>query len=158
MKFPYLPLPTKAPVLSLAGATVRFRPIVPIRVSGPSGSRLFDGCLDSASDDTIFPAGLAGKLGIDLTRAAQGEARPVGGMLVPYRYAAVTLRLTNGLETCEWQAIVGFVSLPLRWALLGHAGFLDYFDTELHGADRAAVLIPNATFPGTHMGPQAPAP
>ena len=52
--FPYLALPTKSPVPSLGGGMVQYRPIVPIRVLGPLGSRLLDGCIDSGSDDTIF--------------------------------------------------------------------------------------------------------
>jgi hypothetical protein len=156
--FPYLPLPTKGPVPSLGGATVRYRPIVPVRLFGPLGSRLFDGCLDSASDDTIFPRFLARGLGIDLSGAAQGEAHPVGGVTIPYSYAAVTLRLSDGLETCEWQATVGFVDLPLRWALLGHAGFLDFFATELRGGRREVSITPNSPFPGTHTLCQTPVP
>jgi len=156
--FPYLPLSTKSPVPSLGGATVRYRPIVPIRVFGSQGSRLYDGCLDSASDDTIFPLSLARKLGIDLSGAPQGEAHPVGGMVIPFSYAAVTLRLTDGVETCQWQATVGFLDLPLRWALLGHAGFLDFFDTELRGSRRHAVITPNSLFPGTHTIHQALSP
>jgi hypothetical protein len=80
--FPYLPLLTKTPIPSLGGATVRYRPIIPTRVFGPLGSRLHDGCLDSASDDTIFPLSLARQLGIDLTVAAQGQAQGVGGLSV----------------------------------------------------------------------------
>jgi hypothetical protein len=147
--FPYLALPTKGPVPSLAGAMVRYRPIIPVRLVGPLGTRLFDGCLDCASDDTIFPLSLARKVGIDLTGAPSGEAHPVGGMIVTYLYAAVTIRLTDGVETCEWKATVGFVDLPLRWALLGHAGFLDFFDTELRGARREVALSANSLFPGT---------
>ena len=158
MIFPYLPLPTRGPVPSLGGATVRHRPIVSIRIFGPLGSRLYDGCLDCASDDTIFPLWLAHRLGIDLRGAPQGEARPVGGMIIPYSYAAVTLRLSDGVETCEWQATVGFVDLPLRWALLGHAGFLDFFDTELRGGRREVAMIPNNLFPGTRTIHQAPSP
>jgi hypothetical protein len=158
MIFPYLPLPTKMPVPSLGGASVRYRPIVPVRIFGPLGSRLFDGCLDCASDDAIFPVSLARKLGIDLRGAAQGEARPVGGTVVPYSYATVTLRLSDGVETCEWQALVGFVDLPLRWALLGHAGFLDFFDTDLRGARREACLTPNTLFAGTHTLTRGPSP
>jgi hypothetical protein len=156
--FPYLPLPTKAPIPSLGGASVRYRPILPTRVFGPLGSRLFDGCLDSASDDTIFPLSVARRLGIDLTGAAQGQAQPVGGHSVPYLYATVILRLTDGLETCEWTATVGFVDLPLRWALLGHAGYLDFFDVELRGARREVFIKPNHTFPGQHtfIGPPSP--
>ena len=63
MIFTYLPLPTRKPVPSLGGASVRYRPILPIRVFGPLGSRLIDGCVDSGSDDTIFPLSLARKLG-----------------------------------------------------------------------------------------------
>jgi hypothetical protein len=147
--FPYLPLPTKAPIPSLGGAVVRYRPVVPVRVFGPLGSRLLDGCLDCGSDDTIFPLSLARKLGIDLTGAPQGEAHPVGGTIIPYVYAAVTLRVSDGVETYEWQATVGFIDLPLRWALLGHAGFLDFFDTELRGAAREVVMTSNSRFSGT---------
>jgi len=156
--FPYLSLPTKGPIPSLGGATVRYRPIVSCRVFGPLGSRLYDGCLDCASDDTIFPLWLARRLGIDLTGAPQGQAQPVGGMNVPYSYATVTLRLTDGLETCEWQAAVGFADLPLRWALLGNAGFLDFFDTELRGARREVQMTLNRLFPGQRTFHATPAP
>jgi hypothetical protein len=156
--FPYLPLPTTGPVFSLGGAAVRHRPVLPVRVFGPLGSRLYDGCLDCASDDTIFPLSLATKLGIDVSGAPQGEAHSVGGAVIPYSYVTVTLRLSDGVATCEWQAIVGFVALPLRWALLGHAGFLDFFDTELRGGRREIVMTPNNLFPGTHASHQAPSP
>jgi len=146
--FPYLPLPTKGPIPSLGGAMVRHRPIISTRLFGPFGSRLFDGCLDCASDDTIFPLSLARRVGIDLTRAAKGEAQPVGGIIVPFLYATVKLRITDGIESCEWDATVGFADLPLRWALLGNAGFLDYFDAELRGASREVSIIPNNKFPG----------
>jgi hypothetical protein len=69
--------------------------------------------------------------------------------VIPYSFAAVTLRLSDGVETCEWQATVGFVDLPLRWALLGHAGFLDFFDIEFRGARREVALAPNPRFAGT---------
>ena len=158
MIFSYLPLPTKAPVPSLGGAMVRYRPIIPVRVFGPLGSRLVDACVDCGSDDTIFPLSLARKLGIDLTGAPRGQAHPVGGTIVPYVYSAVTLRVSDGAETCEWHATVGFVDLPLRWALLGHAGFLDFFDTDLRGARREVFIAPNPSFLGTHTFQPASAP
>ncbi len=137
---------------------MRYRPVVPVRIFGPLGSRLYDGCLDCASDDTIFPLALARQLGIDLSTAPQGVAHPAGGMTIPYLYTSVRLRLSDGLDTCEWQATVGFVDLPLRWALLGHAGFLDFFDTTLRGARRDVLMIPNSLFPGVHTSHQAPPP
>lgn len=150
MIFPYLALPTKSPVAPLRGTMVRHRPIIPVRLFGPLGSRLLDGCVDCGSDDTIFPLSLASKLGIDLTGAPHGEAYPVGGAVVPYVYAPVIMRVTDGIEACQWDATVGFVDLPLRWALLGHAGFLNFFDADLRGARREVSLVPNVLFSGTH--------
>lgn len=82
----------------------------------------------------------------------------MGGLVVPYSYAPVDLRLSDGVDTCEWRALVGFVDLPLRWALLGHAGFLDGFDTDLRGSLREAFIVPNSAFPGTRSIPGKPPP
>jgi hypothetical protein len=110
-----------------------------------------DGCIDSAADDTIFSLGVARRLGIDLAGAPQGEGQPVGHVRLPVKYARVTLLLSDGLETCEWDAIVAFADVPLRWPLLGHAGFLQFFDVELRGARREALLTPNGSFQGRHV-------
>ena len=158
MRFSYLPLPTRGSIASLGGARLRYRPIVAVRIFGPNGSRLFDGCVDSASDDTIFPSFLARSLGIDLTGAPRAEARPVAGVVIPYFLVQMSLRITDGLEQCDWQGIVGFADQPLRWALLGHAGFLNFFDTELRGAGRELILNPNPSFPGHHVLLRAPSP
>lgn len=151
MRFPYVPLRTRQPVYSLGGASVRHRPIVPIHVIGPQLLPPIDGCIDSASDDTLFPQRLARRLGIDLTSAPQGESQPAGHAPVQVRYAKVTLLLADGFETCEWEAIVGFVDVPLRWALLGHAGFLDFFDARLRGARHEVLIVPDTSFPGQHV-------
>jgi hypothetical protein len=63
----------------------------------------------------------------------------------------VTLRVADGSEACEWDAIVGFIDVPLRWAILGHAGFLQHFDVQLLGDRREAQLAPNPSFPGRHI-------
>lgn len=57
------------------------------------------------------------------------------------------LRITDGLqEAYEWNATVGFLSTRLNYQLLGHAGFLQFFDAEFQGADRQVVLKPNQNF------------
>jgi hypothetical protein len=122
--------------------------LVPVHLIGPGGSRLLDGNLDSGSDDTLFPSYLVPHLGIDLSDAAEGEARSVGGPPARYRYAKVTLQVADGSEACQWGAIVGFIDAPLRWAILGHAGFLQFFDVQLLGERREALLTPNPSFPG----------
>jgi hypothetical protein len=156
MKFAYLALPSRRPIPSLGGSQIRHRPIIPVHLIGPTGSRLLGANLDSGSDDTLFPLHLATHLGVDLTYGVEGEARTVGGPAIRYAYAPVTLRVADGSEACEWTAIVGFIAAPLRWAILGHAGFLEFFDTQLLGDRREAVLAPNASFIGRHTFRQPP--
>jgi hypothetical protein len=55
--------------------------MVALRVAGPSGSRILDASLDSGSDDTLLPAYLAGRLGVDLAGAPEGEAKAVSGVV-----------------------------------------------------------------------------
>ncbi len=158
MIFQYVRLPTRRPVYSLGGVAVRFRPMVALRVAGPAGLRIIDANLDSGSDDTLLPAYLAARLGIDLVSAPEGEAKAVGGVPVPYRYGQLELRLTDGYDEYAWRAIVGFVAAPMRWAILGHAGALQFFDVQLLGERREAVVEPNSSFPGVHTHHRSPPP
>src|SRR4051794_37885916 len=114
MRFPYLSLPVRGPIPSLRGTRFRHRPVVPVYLIGPGGTRFLDGNLDSGSDDSLFPSYLVPFLGIDLSGAADGGAGAVGGRPIRYRYALVTLRVADGSEACEWDAIVGFIDAPLR--------------------------------------------
>jgi hypothetical protein len=67
----------------------------------------------------------------------------------PLRYAQVTLRITDGQEYREWPAWVGFTPVKLRYALLGFAGFLQFFDAASRGAREEVELTVNALYPGT---------
>jgi hypothetical protein len=69
-----------------------------------------------------------------------------------------SLLLSYGYETCEWDAIVGFSATPMRWALLGHSGFLEFFDVQLLGARREIIIIPNTAFAGQQSVVPAPTP
>jgi hypothetical protein len=148
-----MPVPAQRPIPSLSGSLVRFRPVLAIRLTGPSGPRLRDALLDTGSDDTVFTEALAALLGVDLQQAEERQLALAGRpQPVRCRYAPVLLRITDGLrETYEWTAIVGFVSSRLHYNLLGHAGFLQYFDAEFLGADREMILTPNRSFPGTRL-------
>jgi hypothetical protein len=158
VRFPYAALPTHRPVYPLGGIFFRHRPLVTLQVRGPSGAISLSAALDSGADDTVFPAHLTPRLGIDLSQAAWGESRTVGGSPIPYHYAMVSLRLSDGYEECEWDAIVGFVAAPMRWAILGFAGALQFFDLQLLGLHREALLIPNTSFPGRQVTHRLPPP
>jgi hypothetical protein len=149
MRFRYKPVRTIAPVVSLSGRQARPRPIIPITLVGPIGSKLTDGHLDSHSDDTVFPEQYAVQTGIDLTNAPQGTCAGVGQTPVPVKYAQVTLRMTDGKEFREWTGWVGFTPVLSNYALLGFAGCLQYFTATFFGDLEEVELIVNSLYPGT---------
>jgi hypothetical protein len=105
--------------------------------------------VDTGADDTVFHQDVAVAIGIDLSRAPIGEGGGVGMAKFPVRYAEVTLRLTNGSERREWRTWVAFTSAPLRNALLGFAGCLQYFTATFYGDREEIDLAINAQYPGT---------
>jgi len=123
-----------------------------VRITGPRGSRLRDGLLDTGADETILDSSVAPLIGIDLNQALEREINLVGRGRVPCRYATVQLRITDGIaETYEWDTVVGFAPFPILRGLLGFAGFLQFFDAAFRGADREVTLLPNAAFAGRRI-------
>lgn len=149
MIFPYAARPVSRPIPSLKGAKVRHLPIVAVGAIHAGVTYPIEGLVDSAASDVIFPLLVARRLGIDLTKAPVGESRQAGGVWLRYRYAPVQLHLSDGRETCQWGAVVGFLDVPTKHALLGQAGFLQFFDSFLYGARREVEILPNAAFAGT---------
>jgi hypothetical protein len=110
---------------------------------------LRDGHLDTGADETLFDPTIAASVGVDLTQAPERSIHLVGRGVIRCRYAAVTMRITDGLrETYEWSALVAFSPFRLHRSLLGFAGFLQFFNAEFRGADQEAQLLPNQLFPG----------
>jgi hypothetical protein len=136
-------------VVSLGGLFVRPQPILAVNIIGPTNSWIRDGLLDTGSDDVVFPAHVAGLIGIDLTNAPTGAARGISTGVVTLHYAEATLRVVGQNEQREWQAWVGFTSAPLRRPLLGFAGFLQFFDSLYRGALEEIDLTVNPLYPGT---------
>lgn len=150
MIIPYVPGRSIQPIPSLGGALTRWRPITAIRMTGPSNTWLCDGLLDSGADDTVFEEDLAALVGVDLSQAESRQLLLAGRpQPITCRYASVELRVTDGQDTYTWTAVVGFVQTRLRYPLLGHAGFLQFFNSDVQGADRQVVLLPNRSFSGT---------
>jgi hypothetical protein len=148
----YTPCLVRTPVPGLGGATVVPRPLLAVRITGPSGSRLRDGLLDTGADETILDPSVAPLIGVDLSQAPQREVNLVGRGRILCRYASVQLRITDGkAKTYEWDTIVGFAPFPVLRGLLGFAGFLQFFDAHFRGADQEVTLLPNALFPGRRI-------
>ena len=86
-------------------------------------------------------------IGIDLAGAPAGHHRGIDGIRHPVRYAPVRLRLSDGRTHLEWPATVGFTTAPLRYALLGFAGFFQFFTAEFQGDRERVALAANPLFP-----------
>ena len=76
-------------------------------------------------------------------------AHGVGGSDVEVRFVDVRLRIADNQEHREWTARVGFAPLERTYALLGFAGFLQFFTATLYGDLEYVDLTVNALYPGT---------
>src|SRR5262249_125223 len=125
-----------------------------VQLTGPADTKIRDRLLDTGSDDTIFTEALAKLLGIDLLAADLRQISLVGRpQPINCWYAPVLLRITDAVsETYEWTAVVGFVAGRLHYNLLGHAGFLQFFDANFRGEpDWEVILTPKPSFPGRRI-------
>jgi hypothetical protein len=148
--FPIPGFVSKVPVPSLLGQTVRYKPVIPIIVTGPKGQETRQILVDSGADDIIFPEALATRLGVDLSSATPGSGHGIGATQpVPVLFAPVILELSDQQETCRWRAIVGFTKASLRFAILGIAGGLEHFLTTFDFASREMLLLALNTLPAT---------
>jgi hypothetical protein len=152
VNFSYMAVPTKQPVPSLGGIQVRHRPVVAVLLTGTATPQLRDALLDTGADDTVFSDAVAAALGVDLAHAEQ-RLIALAGRPQPLicRYATVHLRISDGAETVEWPATVGFVAARLHYALLGQAGFLQFFGAHFDWEARTVTLVPKPSFPGRRI-------
>ncbi len=144
------PLTGPPPPSLPAGATVRWRPLVPVDIVGPSGliRRFGRAILDPGADDTVFPLDTALRLGVRL-RPDTGHRLRWRGQLQPLLFGDAELVLADDASACQWHAVVAFSPAPIRYPILGICGCLEFFDARFFGADRIAELDPNRSFPGT---------
>ena len=138
------------PVPSLGGARIRYKPVLSLAVTGPSGTDCPSALVDSGADDVVLPADIAAAIGIDLTAVPQLQAQGVGGQQATLAYAPIILELSDGTETCRWRAVVAFTTAQLRVALLGIAGGLEHFRTTLDVGRKEVELEAQPSLPRTH--------
>jgi hypothetical protein len=152
LRFPYLeePLVGLAPPSLPVGAVIRWRPLVPVTLIGPTGQMWDYGraVLDPAADDTVFPLDTARRIGARL-RPDTGHRIRWRGQLHALRFGDVELLLTDNGSTWRWPAVVGFSPAPLRYPILGQSGCLEFLDARFLGADRILELETNRAYAGT---------
>src|SRR5579862_2146953 len=118
LQFPYQDEPlTGPPPPSLStNAMVRWRPLVPVAIVGPTGKRRFflRALLDPGADDTVFPVAVAADINAAL-RSPSGHGIRWRGQAFPMRFADVTLELADGSSAYCWPAIVAFSQAPIKY-------------------------------------------
>lgn len=150
MIFPIARFPTRAPIPTLRGASVRLKSLLPLLVLGPSAQELRQVLHDTGADDIVFPIDMAARIGVDLRSAISGAAVGVGtGRPVPILYAPVILQLQDATEVYRWRAVVGFTSGTLRFPLFGIAGGLEYFESRINFVRSEIMLTAQASLPVT---------
>ncbi len=152
LEFPYLPRPLRLPPPPNlpSNDAFRFRPILPVTLVGPTDRRFTtDAVLDTGSDECLFPLSVIRRIAGTL-RVETAYSITWHGTAYPIRYADISLMLADDTSTYRWPATVAFTAAPLRYALLGMAGCLQFFDARFLGADRTVELEANWTYPGTN--------
>jgi hypothetical protein len=131
------------------------RPEIPVVLIGPNGQASIFGLVDTGADTTIFPKHLAQNLGIALQPDAEMQATVFGGTPVSLDVGEVTILLQKDGESLQWRETVCFFDmsgeLSDQFAILGHAGFLDYFTATFDGEDGTVMLVPNNLLPTSAM-------
>jgi hypothetical protein len=88
--------------------------------------------------------------GVQLNRASTGQASAVGGHEVELVPGSVTLQMSQAGLTYHWQTIVQFLEVGEpedEVALLGYAGFLEFFQATFNSEIQELELTPNSRLP-----------
>ena len=128
--------------------SVIYRPVIPVRITGPAGKAVIHGLLDTGSDVTVLPAFVLGLIGAKYDGDEHARFQGVGGQTVKVHYSTVQMALDHATGLWQWPAKVGFLE-GRNIAILGYAGFLEHFNTTFNTARHRVTLRTNKRFPGT---------
>lgn len=141
LRFPYGQYEVE-PTPSQPEQTIVYRPVIPIRITGNNGTAVFYGLLDTGADETLLPSKIADLVGIKVDESQASTVMSASGEM-KVAYGKVMIEVGHGKQRYGWRATVGIVQQPWQEALLGHIGFLRYFDATFMGAKREIKLKRN---------------
>jgi hypothetical protein len=134
MTFPYQRYAVEAsPVFSRG---VVYRPEITLRIIGGAGDAIIHALVDTGADGTLFPRSIGEAIGATIYEKSTATVRGLGGEPLTVVAGEVEIEVADGDERHRWTMPVGFTSLQDpqdEVAILGHAGFLDYFEATFNG-------------------------
>ncbi len=130
-------------LLGAPPGAILFRPMVVVRVIGPTGDWDELGRVDTGADETVIPNHIATAVGVvDVSDPVLISG--IGGGAVA-RFGAVDLEISDGQTSYRWSASVAFSTSPL--AVYGINGFLQFFRATFNGRHRFLDLVPQGQAP-----------
>jgi predicted aspartyl protease len=125
--------------------TAVLRPEIPILVTGPKRTRQFQALVDTGTDYTVLPKSVADDCGIPTAPGNGPPLKVFGGESLKTSFGDVQFELRQENVRIRWNARVQFFDFPSaedESLLLGHVGFLDYFDATFQGQQGMLTLVP----------------
>jgi len=125
-----------------------FRPIMAVRIYGPTWSVLVDGLLDSGSDRTLIPPKVALDLGLDLPPSiAEVAIKTPTGQVIKCKAVDLPLELNRNSTRLCWKGEIAVTDVPLRICHWGIKGFMEFFETLFDGPGHRAIFTEGDHFP-----------
>lgn len=126
------------------------RSVIPIVIDGPNGAMEIWALVDTGADHTVLPRFVAEQLAIPLHQDPTVTATAYGGTPIPLSVGIATLSLSTQGKTVSWTDEFAFhesADGENETAVVGHAGFLNYFTATFDGQAGQLTLIPNSDLP-----------
>jgi predicted aspartyl protease len=143
VRFPYRAYEVSSTPATPVSSGFIYRPVIPFALIGPAGVLDFYGLLDTGADETLITRRMAERLGLSAVDGPTYVIESAGGE-VKVAYAKVTIEVSERSEVFRWDATVGVTDQDWTEALLGHSGFLAYFDVMFRGDACEIELSRNA--------------
>ena len=147
-----LEFPAK-PILIPRNQKVVSWPVVELTIPRPIGSTFHKRVLiDTGATNTIFPISLAAQLGIaDVEKLSTIQMNAGSGGFNGY-LTKLRMRIDHpGNPSSGWEWTGEIVLANVRtshYGVLGHIGFLEYFDFDLRSEEGVFILEDNSRFTG----------
>jgi hypothetical protein len=142
VRFPYRAYEVSATPGSGGAAGYIYRPIVPFTLIGSSETLDFFGLLDTGADETYLTRRMAERLDLSIDESSECIIESASGEVI-VRYSPVTIEVADGAEQYRWRTTVGVTDQDWAEAILGHSGFLEFFDVLFRGHEHEVVLTRN---------------